>query len=102
MKDRDGDLWFGTFDGYIYVFDPSGKRKAEFQIVDRTADVRSIYQDKTGKIWIGSTTGLYRYNKKDATGRLDKSEANIHLELVRAISAVNNGLLCLGCFEQCL
>ncbi|HLS94965.1 MAG TPA: two-component regulator propeller domain-containing protein [Sphingobacterium sp.] len=100
MKDRDGDLWFGTFDGYIYVFDPSGKRKAEFQIVDRTADVRSIYQDKTGNIWIGSTSGLYRYNKKDATGKLEKPEANIHLELVRAISEDNNGLLWLGFFGQ--
>lgn len=66
--DRDGHIWFGTFDAGCSRYDPATQSFLHFhttappprQLPDN--DVGDILQDKEGIIWIGTGSGLYRYD----------------------------------------
>ncbi len=66
MKDRDGNIWFGTTNNGIYIYTKDNstihllhdeKRKESLS----GNDVYSMLQDKTGGIWIGTMTGGLNY-----------------------------------------
>ena len=70
-RDKDGKLWIGTWGGLILCNDFSDLRSGNFQMVhhDRK-DIRSIshdqimnvFQDKSGIVWIGTETGLNKFD----------------------------------------
>lgn len=62
-------LWVGTFSGGIYLMDlQNGKIKSYNNSLSentiRDNNIYSIFKDSSGKIWIGSLTGLQFYNKR--------------------------------------
>ena len=64
----DQKLWVGTFSEGIYTLELNSGRIKSYAnslsgntIIDN--NVYSIYKDSTGKIWIGTLTGLQYYNK---------------------------------------
>ena len=71
--DSEGKFWFGTFSDGIYTFKPeknnNSSKSFEHFILNSTenkginvADITYFYEDKSGMIWIGtSTNGLYTY-----------------------------------------
>lgn len=64
MKDKSGNLWFGTTDNGLYKYD--GKSFNQFTINDGL-DCNKIYcilDDKDGKIWVGTEVGLCLYDGK--------------------------------------
>ncbi len=69
LKDRDGFLWIGTYDGlnrfdgaHFTVF-KSNRNKAN-SLLHNT--VHAICEDKEGSIWCATDLGLSRYNKHTA------------------------------------
>ena len=62
VKDREGNLWFGTNYGGVSRYD--GAQFVTFTSEDGLADndVRSIVKDRQGNLWIGSAEGLCRYD----------------------------------------
>jgi len=64
LKDRDGNLWFGTSENGIYRYD--GNTFTHFSEKDGITDkhIFSVYQEKKGKIWIGTFSGLFQYDGK--------------------------------------
>jgi signal transduction histidine kinase/ligand-binding sensor domain-containing protein/DNA-binding response OmpR family regulator len=79
-KDRQGNIWVGTNGKGVQVFTPSGKtfQKMEDFIAGATGDkvpltgfVRSIEEDKEGRIWIASISrGIDVYDPLTKTFRL--------------------------------
>ncbi len=67
-KDREGNLWFGGYDGGVAVLTAPATRKKslrKFTMADGLPDdhVRAIHQDREGRIWIGTRDGgLAVYN----------------------------------------
>jgi ligand-binding sensor domain-containing protein len=64
MQDKSGNLWFGTTDNGLYMYD--GKSFNQFTIKDGL-DCNKIYcilEDKDGKIWVGTEVGLCLYDGK--------------------------------------
>jgi ligand-binding sensor domain-containing protein len=70
-EDRLGNIWIGTFDAGINVFEKN--RKAFIHVKDnfltnglQNNRVRSIYQDSEGDIWIGTKIGgaLSKFDRK--------------------------------------
>lgn len=64
LRDREGNLWFGTTANGLYRYD--GKSFTRFTIADGL-DCDQIYcmlEDKEGKLWIGTEKGLCFYNGK--------------------------------------
>lgn len=73
MEAQDGKIWFGTFGDGIWVFQNENDKSAGF--VHFTQDstinkslcgnnVRSILQDRTGVIWIGTDKGVSTYDPR--------------------------------------
>jgi PAS domain S-box-containing protein len=70
MEDMDGDIWLGTIGGglnrldpdtgtfYHYRHDPADQKTLS------SDNVRAVYQDRSGFIWVGTEQGLNRLNKK--------------------------------------
>tara|TARA_R110002049_G_scaffold33375_3_gene109739 strand:- start:1503 stop:2609 length:1107 start_codon:yes stop_codon:yes gene_type:complete len=61
LKDRAGNLWFGTADG-LYKYD--GESFTRFGMADglNNSTIYSLLEDNNGKIWIGTYAGLCTYD----------------------------------------
>lgn len=63
--DRNGMLWIATRKEGVYVYDPqkailSRVRSLEYDLTKTT--VWTVFEDKSGGIWVGSRSGLFQYN----------------------------------------
>ena len=70
MEDGEGSIWFGTFGGGVSVLHQKGKRVETFTHMRHdlatagglcSDNIRSLLQDRTGTIWIGTGDGLNAY-----------------------------------------
>ncbi|MEM6718075.1 MAG: two-component regulator propeller domain-containing protein [Bacteroidota bacterium] len=72
-EDTHGNIWMGSFLEGVYYFDiqtgtikvPNGASYANSEIINK--DVKVIYNDSSGYIWIGTTSGLYHIEKQNNT-----------------------------------
>ncbi len=64
LEDRKANLWFGTKDSGVYVF--NGKSFQHFTTKDGLASDMAlhIYEDRAGNIWFGTANGISRYDGK--------------------------------------
>jgi len=64
LKDKEGNLWFGTTENGLYKYD--GKSFSRFLVADglNSNYIYSLLEDKDGKIWIGTEAGLCLYDGK--------------------------------------
>lgn len=64
LQDKAGNLWFGTTENGLYKYD--GKSFRQFLVADGliSNNIFSILEDKDGKIWIGTDSGLCLYDGK--------------------------------------
>ncbi|WDF67020.1 two-component regulator propeller domain-containing protein [Sphingobacterium oryzagri] len=101
LRDRDGRLYFGTFEGDVYVFNQAGVYETHFTVNGRSTDIRTFYQDDKGDILIGTTDGIYVYSPTATGERLKKFPGSRQsLVLVRAIAQDNDGHYYIGFFGQ--
>ena len=64
LCDSRGGLWFGFFYGGISYYDPIRKSFRQIMPDDKSnADVRSFYEDKEGKVWVGTSDGIYVFHR---------------------------------------
>jgi ligand-binding sensor domain-containing protein len=71
MEDKDSNLWFGTTNGVSryngksftgYPFSAIKGNSIQTNTPTLYTEVPSMLQDKNGKIWLGTTNGVYCYN----------------------------------------
>lgn len=64
LCDKQGNLWFGVFYGGIMFYDT---HKKIFQQVFpegyTNQDVRSLFEDKEGIIWVGTSNGIFQIER---------------------------------------
>ncbi len=67
LRDRKGNLWFGTSKEGVYRYD--GKEFTQFTKKDGLCDnlIFLIFEDKAGDIWFGSKSKISRYDGKKFT-----------------------------------
>jgi ligand-binding sensor domain-containing protein/two-component sensor histidine kinase len=62
LPDNMGNIWIGSTDGLKKI--SNGKRTQIEEISDSPLSIRSLYMDKRGDLWVGtSSSGLYRLIK---------------------------------------
>ncbi|WP_082433342.1 hybrid sensor histidine kinase/response regulator transcription factor [Flagellimonas eckloniae] len=70
-EDGNGKVWIGSFLEGVYYFDskkgkiqvPKGGSYANSEVVSK--DIKAIFYDSYGVIWVGTTSGLYHIENKD-------------------------------------
>lgn len=63
LLDREGQLWIGTFSDGLLRFDE--QQQAIVPVFEHQAPIpgiTAIQEDQRGSLWMGSNTGLYRYD----------------------------------------
>jgi diguanylate cyclase (GGDEF)-like protein len=66
LQDRQGFVWLGALNGGLYRYDGGRALKFLNDPLDETSlpgeRVNSLYEDKAGRLWVGTTHGLARFN----------------------------------------
>lgn len=99
-EDNSGRIWIGTWESGLYYYEPD-KRKFTSIGKDETqlSDIRCFYEERDGKLWIGSRNGLYTYRN----GKLnDETLLNEQLDdrIVHGIYRDPQGKLWVGTFGK--
>ncbi|GAB4286245.1 MAG: hypothetical protein Kow0068_11820 [Marinilabiliales bacterium] len=96
--DYDSILWIGTFDRGVFTYNQNTKHYKPFMINNKNlinGIVWTIEKDIFGFVWIGTTTGLYRYNKNNGEIKtyLNKGQGSISSnEIYNIITDRHNNL----------
>src|SRR4030095_15593051 len=65
-QDRNGNIWFGTWEGGVSKYD--GKYFTQFTDIEVSNNlVLSIFEDDSGNLWFGAEKGLTKYDGKTIT-----------------------------------
>lgn len=106
IEDNEGNIWFGTisgvsrYNGKSFTNFPFSviKGGSTFSLGTNTTnpytEVWSMLQDKSGKIWFGTTDGVYCYNGTTFTNILElatSNTSNLKLNAVPSIIEDKNG-----------
>ncbi|MDO9153030.1 MAG: two-component regulator propeller domain-containing protein, partial [Paludibacter sp.] len=101
--DSENVLWLGTYNKGLIKVDKNGTGFKQFLFDSKDLnsipgnDVRCICEDKDHTIWVGTSTGLARFSKKDQKfSRIDIS--NNRIVGIRSIKEAGNGTLWIGTY----
>jgi signal transduction histidine kinase/ligand-binding sensor domain-containing protein len=73
MEDGESNIWFGTFGGGVSILHQKGERDETFSHMRHDPamgtglcgdNIRSLLQDRTGTMWIGTDNGLNAYDTR--------------------------------------
>ncbi len=91
--DRENNIWFAT--------DRNGIGKltlGKFKIMKLGVTINSITEDRTGKIWVGTDTGVRCYEKDiEVTNKLTEYTKGLR---IRDVDAVKDGSLLVSCYTK--
>jgi len=105
LEDRTGNIWFGSdagicrYDGKSIIAVPIGMANGSYLPQDNNPNTRNtpscMFLDKSGKIWVGTSKGVYCYNGSYFTHFLDHDgviNANgLHLSMVQSMIEDKHG-----------
>lgn len=102
FKDSQGQLWFGTANGYIIKFNPKTKQYTEItDIPTKGIGVYCFFEDIDNQLWIGTNRGLYLYMP---TTRYVKAfytdNSQLPDNVIRSVSQDEKGCIWVGTFGQ--
>ena len=103
LYDSENNLWIGTYKNGLIKSDKNGSTYKQFLFDNKNPnsipdnDVRTIFQTKDKSIWIGTSNGLAKYDKK--TGSFNRIPLGGNkIVSVRAINEDTKGTLWLGTY----
>ena len=73
MQDSHGDLWLGSFDSGLQRLDPATGRFTSYAHRDGSPsslgsnDVRAVFEDSAGRLWVGTANGLDLLDRRSGT-----------------------------------
>lgn len=92
-EDKDKNLWIGTDDGGLNSYNLRKKTFAHYFVNGgRTPDLRVIFTDSKGRVWVGQT-GLYLYNKAEDKFALFTTKGGLASEFIKGITEDESGNL---------
>ena len=90
-QDRSGNLWFSTDDGGLNCLQYSnGSISHYFNDEARKPDLRVIFTDSKGRVWIGQS-GLYLFDSTTKRFNLFTDKAGLATEFIKGITEDANG-----------
>lgn len=101
FRDSKGNLWFGTFQGSISLYNPQTKTFRSINPMGKAnLDVRTFYEDKQHRIWIGCSEGIFVYDpdKMEVIQHYHTGNSELHGNLIRSITQDEKGRFWIGTF----
>lgn len=96
LCDKQGNLWFGVFYGGIMFYDIHKKMFQQvFPKEYATQDVRSLYEDAEGSIWVGTSDGVFQIDRDSKT---ILQHTHVPDNLVRTVIKDKKGQIWVGSF----
>jgi signal transduction histidine kinase/ligand-binding sensor domain-containing protein/DNA-binding response OmpR family regulator len=97
--DRAGNVWFGTLDGGLNCYNLQSKHFSHyFNNEEQNPDIRAIFIDSKGRLWIGQK-GLYLFNAEKNKFSLYTTKADLDNVMVRGMAEDNHGNLWISTTE---
>jgi ligand-binding sensor domain-containing protein len=104
LQDKDGFMWYGTwdglnrYDGFSFIIYKSDVFNKENVLSNQT--VNALYEDSFGYLWIGTETGLNRFDKKPQKfiqfRHLENDKFSISGDTIISIAEDDNGIMWVG------
>lgn len=88
--DKKGNIWIGTSLDGVYKYDGKNAELISKDYFDN--ETRTIFTDRSGKVWIGSTKGIQIYYDKG----LHKYNSKFNIQNLRAIFQDRSGNIWIG------
>jgi signal transduction histidine kinase/ligand-binding sensor domain-containing protein/DNA-binding response OmpR family regulator len=84
-EDKTGNIWIGTDDGGLNCLNKATKKFSHyFNNEDKMPDLRILFIDSKGRLWVGET-GLYLFDPKRNLFFLYTDKANLSNEFIKGI-----------------
>ncbi|HYO21346.1 MAG TPA: two-component regulator propeller domain-containing protein [Flavisolibacter sp.] len=92
-EDKAGNIWIGTDDGGLNCFEQKSQSFLHyFNKEEKRPDLRVIFSDSKGRLWVGQT-GLYLFDEKQNKFSLFTSSAGLANEFIKGIEEDEKGFL---------
>lgn len=90
-EDKNGNIWMGTDDGGLNCLRSTNEEFAHyFDTEEKKPDLRIIFIDSKGRIWIGQR-GLYLFNEKKNSFSVYTNKAGLSEEFIKGIIEDSKG-----------
>jgi ligand-binding sensor domain-containing protein/signal transduction histidine kinase len=93
LVDRTGMVWAGSYRAGLFMLD-HGRFERATGLDPMPADVFALHQDRQGRLWVGTQTGLWR--RDDAGWRSFTTREGLSADEVRAIADSPDGAVWIG------
>lgn len=95
LADHQKNIWLGIEDDGVVRYDPRSQRFERIEIGYAAPDIRSLAEDRDGRIWIGSEFGICSY-KDGIVDREESLNKKISHEHICSILELSDGRLLLA------
>lgn len=103
-EDNRGNLWIGTYKNGLWFYNSKKNEFREIPVLNaknqKASDVRALYKDSKGRVWVGSNTCLNIYSDNlELLASFESNENGLNGTIVESMMETQNGDLWLGIYE---
>lgn len=103
-EDFQQNIWFGTYRNGLWFHNTANNTFEKIDIINpknqEATDVRTVYKDSKGRIWVGSNISINIYNaNKKLLASFENNTRGLHGNIAESILEDENGTIWLGIYN---
>ncbi|RXJ49918.1 ATP-binding protein [Gelidibacter gilvus] len=103
-EDNNGNIWIGTYKNGLWFYDAKKRDFREIPVLNsknqKASDVRTVFKDSKGRVWVGSNTCLNIYSDNlELLASFENNANSLRGTIVESIIETQNGSIWLGIYE---
>lgn len=103
-EDHKGNIWIGTYKNGLWHHNPKTNTFDKIPVINsknqHASDIRIVFKDKKGRIWVGSNTCLNIYSDNlELLASFEYYTNNLKGAIAQSIIETQNGMLWVGIYE---
>ncbi len=104
-EDSNANIWFGTYKNGLFFHDTERNTFKKINIFNSKqqegTDVRTVFKDSKGRIWVGSNVSLHVFSgDRKLLARFDYNTHNLESSIPQSIVEDKNGAIWFGMFQN--
>ncbi|WP_369048486.1 two-component regulator propeller domain-containing protein [Tenacibaculum sp. UWU-22] len=103
-EDKNGNIWFGTYKNGLWAYKAKTKTFEKLNVINtknqKASDVRTLFCDSKGRIWVGSDVSINLYSSNfKLLASFDNNSHGLKGSNTRSILEDYNGIVWLGLYQ---